>query len=126
MAELSVSRATLEYEQGMQQLCRAIQSEHGARNYFTGVRQKHVAKELHGVARSIEGLGAPALHIDTEVYAFYAARYGRKIWKDKTFLRWMRNKHPEVFVTGAKGTRIQSGYGGLAARCRKKFSKSYG
>jgi hypothetical protein len=82
--------------------------------------------------KSIDGLGAPVMEMDTWLSGYLNQVLGTGWQTDKTALRMLRNEMPELF-SPAKGTRIQSGYRGDGGKMREgeeeqrgvKFRKVY-
>lgn len=87
--------------------------------------QELVAKEFRE-ARAIDGIGAHTMQIHADAYHQIAQDMGGyEIWQQKDFVKHFLKRAPECRVD-CKGTRIQSGYGGLSAGAtRKRFSKTY-
>lgn len=75
-------------------------------------RQKEIARANQGRRRSVDGLGAPVMEVDSKVYHAWGRKEGYEVWKDPKFRKRMAEKHPEL-LTKAGGTgRTQVGHGG--------------
>jgi hypothetical protein len=102
-----------------------LTSEHTFQRYMAARNQAKVAAELGTNRKSVDGLGQPVAEIHSDVYHYWGQKLGYKCWKDAAFVRWIQNKFPETRVQ-SKGTRIQTGYGGLTpSEGRVKFRKTY-
>lgn len=49
------------------------------------------------------GCGFLSAQIDADVYHYWEAREGRGFWKDKSNLRFMKKRHPELAVISRSG-----------------------
>lgn len=74
-------------------------------------RQREIARQNRGTRKSMDGVGAPVMEVDSKVYHEWCRKEGKEIWKDPAFRRRMAREHPELVVK-ARGTgRTQVGYG---------------
>jgi hypothetical protein len=73
--------------------------------------QDMVARAQPLEQRSIDGMGGVRMAITPEAYHYWGRRLGYACWSDEQFLREFERDNPNVRVK-AKGTKIQSGYGG--------------
>ena len=87
------------YEEGYEQRHREAQE-----------RQREIAKHTQD-QRSVDGLGAPVMVVDSRIHKEWIRKEGKEIWKDPEFRRRMARDHPEM-VSKSSGTgKTMVGYG---------------
>jgi hypothetical protein len=89
-------------------LNRCLKNEHTAQHAMARIRQRRIAREVHGRGdlRSVKGLGTPTLEVDSYAYHYWGQRLGYECWHDKQFLREFWRDNPDARVK-AKGIKPQ-------------------
>jgi len=122
----------------IRQLDWLFRQEHKVEQALTEVRQRQAAGQLGTDRRAIDGIGRVRIEVDAYSYHYWGQRLSYDCWQDPSFLREFERDNPHARVK-CGGTRIQSGYRGLApaapsrqvhilepAPGRRRWTKSYG
>ena len=90
----------------------ARQADEGGKQrlYEAQERQRQIAAQNQN-RRSIDGVGRPAMEVDTQVYQEWIRKEGKEIWKDPAFRKRMARENPELVVRSQGTGKVQVGYG---------------